>query len=854
MYLDASIDPAEEALFYPGFIFRQRNGDIWIGQPGGRITLVKENDRVEFLPERFEQPGPDAQAFFTELDNGLVAIAFTDGGLYIYDPADQSLEKINSFSVVSDMKSQGNEIWIAGRNIHRIELADEGREISNKETFHTDFGEVTALSLDNEGNIYLGIEGNGLYYLERRVDREPAFIRIFSSNDPHRVNELPFNYINNIILESDDRLWICSDEGLGILQRRFFESIGSIPNANTTSICMMDHGKVFINFGDIYLLEATDLGFSGKPLPPFSSEPVTALTAAGNYLWAATSTGNLIRIDADGRRMGTFDLRPRGEGIYYLAFDSQNRLWVCQAPEEKPLVGIGCILPGGAFKEYGTNEGLESRLLCIRETRNGRIYASGIGDGTYLYRYLPEEDAFVNLSQPLDFSISSNFEVHDLTIDKDGVIWLSSTNGLLRYDMDRIRRVDLGPEYTNLEIRAVMDMPDGSIWVSTDTEGMIRHENGETVVIKEESGLPSKVMTYRCLAKDQSNRLWVGTAEGVVYSLDANPKPGRTEKPVVTSASIDGIRTPVGEISMVQGQKLDIQFLTPAYHGFRTFYQHRTGTEAWSAPDVNRRLTINDLESGAYKLEIRARNEGGYYWSDPETLEIIVRDHWYRNQLYLWSLGILILGLLMGSFLYQNRKQGARINRLSQGLQLEKRAVEQRDADLQEVKKEIVLEQRQLRSHVVGMEILHRLISKITPGMKWDAVLEVISIDMLKLPGVVAFEIGVRKGKFMEFEGYSEKVRNYTTERIAYNPQTNLSSYCIEHSKTYLFNHLEADAIRLLPDWDRRLSKYKAAISVPLFLESNHAIFSIYSDKAGLYDAYAQKAISVFAAYLEQIT
>jgi len=129
-----------------------------------------------------------------------------------------------------------------------------------------------------------------------------------------------------------------------------------------------------------------------------------------------------------------------------------------------------------------------------------------------------------------------------------------------------------------------------------------------------------------------------------------------------------------------------------------------------------------------------------------------------------------------------------------------------------------------------------------------------ISIDMLKLPGVMAFEIGSRKGKFIEFEGYSQKVRNYTSERILYNPDTNLSSYCIEHENAFMFNHIEDQAVRLLPEWDRRLDKYKSSISVPFFLESKHAILSVYSDKEELFDVYALKAISVFAAYLEQIT
>jgi hypothetical protein len=213
-----------------------------------------------------------------------------------------------------------------------------------------------------------------------------------------------------------------------------------------------------------------------------------------------------------------------------------------------------------------------------------------------------------------------------------------------------------------------------------------------------------------------------------------------------------------------------------------------------------------------------------------------------------------MLVLLLGLFYHQRRKQGATIHKLTEGLQLEKKAVEQREADLQEVKKEIYLDQRQLRSHALSMEILHRLISKITPGMKWEAILEIISIDMLKLPGVVAFEFGIREGKFLEFEGYSEKIRNFTSERIVYNPEVNLSSYCIDHSEPFMFNHIEDQALRLLPKWDHRLDQYKSSISVPFILESKQAIFSVYSDKASLFDVYAQKAMAVFAAYIEQIS
>jgi len=851
--MDASIDPEMDVLYYPGHLYQRKNGDIWVSQPGGRISVIRDGEITEHVTQSYSPDDPAVGAFFTELNDSTFWVAASDGRLYVVDDIDHNLVLALELTGINDLKSRDNELWIAGDHVYRIELSEDNQRIIDQETFRLNLGKVNSLALDSRGNIYMGIEEKGLYYLDRRSGREARYIKIFSSNDPHRVNELPFKNIHNIVMESDDELWICSAEGLGILQRRFFESLGSIPNANTTSICIAENGKIFINFGDIYVLEPTDFGYEGKPLPSFAREPVTALTAFRDRLWAGTSTGNLYELDHSGKIQRSVDLKPRGEGIYYITCDSQDRLWVCQAPEELPIVGIGCILPNGSLKEYGYERGFQSRALCLKETSHGRIYASAIGKESYLYRYLPEEDGFVNLSLPLDFDVSPNFEVHDLAIAEDGIIWLASTNGLLRYDMDRVRQVDLGPEYTDMEYRAVSDMPDGSIWISTDTEGVIRYKEGEPVVIKEESGLPSKVMTYRCLTKDKNNRLWVGTAEGAVYSLEENPTPRRSNEPLLLNASIDGIGIPVGKISLFQDQKLILKYVAPAFHGFKTFYQHRINSEFWSVPSTRSTWVIENKEPGRHTIEIRSRDEGGYQWSDPISAHILVRERWYNLQLVRWVPVVILATLLFWLLFYRKRKYTQYIAKLNRVVQKEKEEVVKKDADLIKVKEEIHFEQRQLRVHLLSIEIMHRLISKITPGMKWDVILEIISIDLLKLPGIIAFEIGTRQGSFIDFEGYSERADRFTSARIPYDPGVNLSAHCIEGAKPMIFKDIEYEAMQLFSEWDQRLDQYKSGISVPFYLEKKHALLSIYSDVGDLFDEYSLKAMAVFATYLEQI-
>lgn len=853
IFVEGSIDPNNNAIYYPNRIFLRQNGDLWISQPGGRISRITDRSVKNLVTFPELTANPQMGAYFAELEDGKLLVAFSDGRLCYYDDSSQTLVQIRKLQKINDLKFHNREIWIAGEHILKLEISEDGHDILRTETFYSEPGEVTTLSLDSKGNIYLGVKGKGLYYLDRRRGQSHQIIKVFSNNNPHSVNELPFKNIHKIVMESDDRLWICSAEGLGILQRRFFESLGSIPNANTASICIAENGKIFASFGDIYVIDRTDLGYEGSLLQRFSGGNVSALATARELLWIGTSTGILFRLNQEGKTLGTVDLRSRGEGVFYMNYDSQDRLWICQAPKDRPLTGIGCLTSDGSLKEYGTEKGLLSLILCLRETDRGRIYCGGSGKETYLYRYLSDDDTFINLSLPLDFDPGVTFAVHDLAVDKNGVVWLASTNGLLRYDMESVSRVDLGHIETDSEIRAVSAMDDGSIWVSSDTKGIVRYSDSSSVEISEESGLPSEVMTYRCLVKEPGGRLWAGSSEGLVYSLDENPKPRTSNQPLLTSCLLDGTSIPTKGIKMYRDQQLELKIIAPSYHGFKTFYQYSFNAGKWIDLGTLRSILIHDLKPGKYTVSIRASKEGGYLWSSPIYVDVEVDRRWYTNPFILGIIALLFISVVFVYFIKRKKRYSQSISELNLGLEQEKKEIERRNADLEKAKDNIVFEQRQARAHMFSLEIIRRLISKVSPGMKWDMILEIISIDLLKFPGVVAFEIGSKKGKYIEFEGYSELAKSFTTAREKYQPDTCFSSYALDLSKPMIFNDLKEDIESLSLQKEKRLDHYKSAISVSFYLENKPAVLILYSDKPRYFNKYALKAVDVFATYLEQI-
>ena len=848
----SSINQTDSLLYYPNRMFQRSNGDIIVGQPGGQTHYITHEGIRSFIPDLVELSDRTTDLFFSEA-GGQLWIARSDGFLFFFDSASGKLEQKATFPGIQDLKAKGNALWVASDKVYSLKLNSDASRIQSKESFPSTPGKVTALALDQQENVYLGIQDQGLYYLDRTRAKRPDFIKVYGNNDPHTLEELPFRNINNIVIDATGKLWICSSEGLGILQKRFFESIGSIPNANATAISIADNGRIFVNFGDLYRIESTDFGYEGEQLPTAFLGTITALTTTGQSLWTGTSTGRMHELDQKGRLLRTIDLEERGEGIFYLAGDSNNRLWVAQAPRDQPLVGIGCLLPNGTFRNYGPEKGLENRIICIRETARGRVYASGIGKETYLFRYVPEKDIFVNLSLDFDFYAGNNFQVHDFAVDDNGVIWLASTQGLLRHDMDRVSKVDLGPEYENIEVKAVKASSDGSVWISFDTEGVLRYTKDHTIVMQEESGLPSKVMTYRCIESDEKGRLWIGTAEGIVYSLDETPKPGKSNTPWLVSTTVDGMHSSIEGLSFKPDQRMSVVYNAPSFHGFRTFFQYQINDGPWSDPTSETTMDFTGLIPGNYTLSIRAKKEGAYLWSVPNQLNFTVGQYWYKSSSFLWILGLMLTGILVYLFFSQKRRFKLVLTALNQGLKAKEEEVVKQEADLLKVREEVRLKQRERKANLLVLEIMLRLISKIGPSTKWDLVLENISTDLLKLPGVEAFEIGVHRGKNLEFEGYSERVRGFTSAKVPFDPDISLAAYCIAHAKPFLFNRLKDEGHVLLKKKDTRIAAYKAAISVPFYINNHEAILTVYAGKEDLFDEHMRKAFQIFASYLEQI-
>ncbi|MEL6674475.1 MAG: response regulator, partial [Bacteroidota bacterium] len=419
-----------------------------------------------------------------------------------------------------------------------------------------------------------------------------------------------------------------------------------LPVQHMNGLTPAPSGKVYATNGSLYEIAPKGDEFIAQRLDVPGSDIFISLAAQNDLLWLGTDAGKIHTIQ-EGNIRQSWDLSSEGKTLFYLYPDQQGDVWFSQAPSHKPLVGTGKIKADGTVVRYGNPHGFTQRILVIKEGPRGNLYLAGIGKETYLYVYERATDTFLNLSPTISFPVNPGFEVHDLSVSQNGEIFLGTTSGLLKVKENQVERLQLPGFKPDIEVRGLGHHKDGSLWLATEKDGLIRYQDGETLSLNEYSGLPEEIMDYRSIRFDREDHIWVGTYEGIAYSRSPEALPHSTPKPQLASVRVDGHLSIQGEIHRFPFKTPhQFEFRTPGYpqHGIQ--YQMRFAGEDWGPVTQDPIWAHEVLAPGSYFMEVRARHAGAYEWSPRLEIPFLIEQVWYLKPLafilYLVSLGMLV--------------------------------------------------------------------------------------------------------------------------------------------------------------------------------------------------------------------
>ena len=849
------VDEAISDLEYPRNLLMDSQKRLWIAQLNGGIFYYDKENAYFNRFQLVEQTKTQKIVIMEDNLEGIWAL-IPGSGLFYYNGKTKEFQKKPGYESYEHMTIFEDQILLAGDQVLRIQVGGNGQVFKREQLWSGGPG-FTNVAVDQTGLIFLASE-QGLFTLGGR--QSDQLRTIYGSNDPHRVEELPFKQVNQFYFSSDQvriggKIWLSTPSGLGLLYSGFFKSVTGMAMDNTLALGRNFRNEILVSQGNLFRIRHKDREDS---FDEFETDDIsiTAITnAKNNYVWLGTSEG--VAIKARNVIVDQYDFSDRGGGIFYMYEDSAGDIWFCQAPTNKPIVGVAKLTSDGQFEEYSSDKGLSSRVLVVDEGGKSELYAAGIGIENYLYKLNRESNRFENMSLPFSFKVSRNFEVHDIAVDSRGIVWMATTDGLLKYDTERVQRVRLG-EHTQNEIRSVVSMPDGTIWLATSTSGMIHLDtSGNFVLFDESSGTPSKIATYRALLLDDANRIWAGTAEGVVYSALSFPAPLSTKRPLLEKIQVNA--QDVGSKSHLQVRTedvVDFYFTSISFPGDKNEFRYRyyysilpedeIDDVPWILSEESTRVRLRAPAAGSYILEVCTHKPGGYSWSLPVEIQFNVKGPWYLS---LGGISLIILAvtllLIYGIRFYGQRKTAKLQSLLSsteKELTAKKALLDSREDDLKNQKDA-------LRSAGVNIYLLHRLMRQIPKRSSWRKVIPVLA-KLVELPtGIDAFELAFLDKDTVQYLGYWRGSDKILQREVEFNEKENLTSYVLNHKRTLLIKNNEKEAGQYISQKDDR--GFLSRIYVPF--EQNkggEVVLCIYGKEENSFTSRDLTILQILATFL----
>jgi ligand-binding sensor domain-containing protein/signal transduction histidine kinase len=527
-------------------LFTDRTGNLWVGCEQGvdRFDPATETFVHYHIASAPVSHLSDAVRHIYEDPGGKLWLA-TGRGLARLDPRSRRTiwfhhDPSDPLSLSSDdvkfcEEDRHGVMWVAtGEGI------DEFDPKTGHVTFHVPLREPRELSFyeDREGIFWiLSASGNGLAALDRKRGRLTRYS--FAATD---LAGLALTGVIQMLEDREGNLWVGTvSDGLFLFDRKHGQLIryrhdpsnpDSIPENRVTTLFEDREGSIWVGLG------ATQPTFFTPGSPAFNKLPFDSRDPANlgeklvnaifqdrkGVLWIGT-TGALDRCDSTGTRCTRYAIPGHGiaSDVLSIIEDRSGALWVgtsgqglCRFNEE---TGDCRMFRHSAGDPASISSNTVDRLLIDRE---GVLWVA-TADG--LDRFAPETQSFIIYRD--QSSLDSAAQMISMVEDRKGNLWLASLgSGLLRFDRKAAR---LGPfggrpaaggpgaafgDISTEYVTAVHIDRKHRLWAGTfNGLDRIDPQTGAATRYSEANGLASTGIS--CILEDAGGDLWLSTTQGI---------------------------------------------------------------------------------------------------------------------------------------------------------------------------------------------------------------------------------------------------------------------------------------------------------------------------------------------------
>jgi signal transduction histidine kinase/ligand-binding sensor domain-containing protein/DNA-binding response OmpR family regulator len=667
-------------------VYEARDKSIWIGTFFGLVQYIpslQESFVFFHNPDNSTTINHSTIRAFAEDSKGNLLVGAL-GGLDIYNPDSRSFRRFSPMEqdgyglsniFVSSLctDSYGN-VWIGtdkgGLNYYNVYQKPFGCLVHNPKDGKSLSNNTINSIIEKDGLLWIGTAGGGL----NRMEPGSGKFRHFQY-DPHDDRSLSSNFISALFFDREKNLWIGTwGGGLDILdagnQGRFQHHTSSgepysLSNNFISSI---------IEYNKDYLIIGTEgeLNFFNK--------------RSGHYFHLDEKALSGIRISEVG----------------CMLLDKKNNLWIGTRRGLFRLSNLSfsgdalLVKPGDIriFKETVNTPGLKGNYItALIEARDDVIWIGTYGNGINKCYPLPYgEYGFQNYSE---INGLCNNVIYRIEEDNAGKLWISTDNGLARFDPD----ID---EFKNLY---------------------------------QKDGLLSSQFYWSASYKNNEGLMYFGTVSGLNFFDPAKmidypfiPEVTFTDFKIFNESLAIGQkryhRVPLKKsISSSEGVEISyrdnvfsIEFAALGHFlSEKTTYAYKMNgvDKDWVYVPASRRFaTYTNLKGGSYLFQVKAINSDGISSNLPRTLIVNIIPPFWETWWFRIFMAIILTIVVIGYVKFRTRylneqkvKLEHLVNDRTAKIAEQKGKLELQAANLLNINKELEIHQHQIEGQKQELEV-----------------------------------------------------------------------------------------------------------------------------------------------------
>ncbi len=630
-----------------------KNGTIWVGTKNGLAKLI--NNQLIAVKEFPSLLTVSINSLFVDSKDNLW-IATRNAGL-IKKTGDYVKQYTTDDGIISNslgtlFEDSNNTLW-AGTDDGLMIIEDGYRFVNLSNKYDLPNGFVNTIFEAENGSILVGTTYGLIWIRDENIE-------IYTEKDG-----LPNNNVTSIINDGEGSLWIGTYKGgivrlkdglflnYGISEGLYNNFVNTIYEADSVYYIGTEGGISIFQDGKIK-------NYSSPNNSAFQNWVRAFLKDNSGNLWVGTYDG-LYKFENGLKKVLSKKEGLSSNKIRSLIKDDKNQLWLGTAN------GINIIEKNNKITILDKNSGLQNTfIMCLSKNHEGDILIGTNGGGLSIYH-----DGEIKTFTKKD-GLAGNV-VFNIFLEKNGLIWLSTDNGICSYDGKSFTKYNDANKIFKIAVFQVLIDKSDKMWVMTGKGIYTIDKKHLLESLSNKIDLTSKVKLYdkaygmRSMGinggasgvLDPNGKIWFPTSKGVsILDTDAvsqNLKPPKVviEKVIAGKNEFlpfENIKI-AAESSNIEIHYTGLNFFAAERIKFQ--YKLEPFDKKWIDARERRIAYYNNLSPGSYTFKVRAANDGGIWNEDFKSIKLTKEAYYYQENWFKALLGLFLLALAVALYLFQ---------------------------------------------------------------------------------------------------------------------------------------------------------------------------------------------------------